>query len=437
MKFKLRTLAVIAIILLDLHAFPWHPQLRKRATENVSGETSIAVPGEAISQRSGLGQFYTEVVPSQKIVKITVRIALTVAQGVEKIDEAKQRWSSGVDQFWDSSNNGLMLEDPADGSSWNVDYAMVFTDNSSDAHILVDVPAGDGRANTLSFPETMGKRSAAHEFGHYMGFDDRYYDDGGPTSSYDHDIMAGGDDPSYAINSRHFQAAALAVEQLTGSKFTAIPSKLGGIGGDSFSDQGAVDAGAQIRSIMLRGEDRLDKIEWASDSQVEASHGGDGGSPITLNLSEDEFLVKAEFILTKSGDRVSYLKLTTNKGNSVEAGNTGNRDLRIIDAPEGKAIRGFSGRADEEIDSFGLIYGDPPANATYHAPELVYRKSAIFGGDGGLPVNFDDKIVANDILRTISVRYGERIDGLFWVTICSPSSILLKLKNKLFQIDFM
>lgn len=111
----------------------------------------------------------------------------------------------------------------------------------------------------------------------------------------------------------------------------------GGNGGDQFP------MNAPIKSIGLRGGKYVDQIQINGNS-----YGGSGGTKVpTITLSEGEFINKVDI---RSGSYIDYLKLTTNKGQTIEIGGGGGNASSI----HGKIVS-ISGRAAKYVDNLQFL----------------------------------------------------------------------------------
>lgn len=110
--------------------------------------------------------------------------------------------------------------------------------------------------------------------------------------------------------------------------------------------------------IFLRGGSRLDGITLSLTSGQNHTHGGTGGNPVELPLSEDEFWTQTKLCQGKRNGhtRIFYLQATTSAGNQLEAG-TATDECEDFRAPQGWQVIGFYGRDGDELDRLGFIYG--------------------------------------------------------------------------------
>eukprot|EP00644_Phytophthora_capsici_P001557 jgi/Phyca11/129077/e_gw1.81.192.1 len=114
---------------------------------------------------------------------------------------------------------------------------------------------------------------------------------------------------------------------------------------------------------MIRAGKRVDGVgiihQDSSGNPVTLLQGArdEGGTPQTLTLGPGEFIKTIE---AHTGDKdgrkgISYLKFTTNLGNSVSGG-TPTNDIGTETAEEGYQLGGFFGKSGDEIDSVAAIW---------------------------------------------------------------------------------
>lgn len=131
----------------------------------------------------------------------------------------------------------------------------------------------------------------------------------------------------------------------------------GGVGGAPFSFLEAFGRRLPER-ISIRSESRLDNIAFTYDGEV-LSAGGSGGSFKELGLADGEYVISMQLGRARrtviSTYRVSYIKLTTNLGNTLGCGVSGGEE-HTFTAPDGYAIVGVYGFSGDEIDRLGAIY---------------------------------------------------------------------------------
>lgn len=131
----------------------------------------------------------------------------------------------------------------------------------------------------------------------------------------------------------------------------------GGGGGTGFSFLTDMDNRFPDKVAISTGT-RLDRVEFTYEDTV-ASAGGTGGTYRSLDLADGEYITSMTVCKAKKSwtgtYRISYIKLTTNLGNTLEGG-TSNSSSYTFTAPDGYAIAGLQGCADSEVDRLGAIY---------------------------------------------------------------------------------
>ncbi|KAE9107010.1 hypothetical protein PF007_g13189 [Phytophthora fragariae] len=139
----------------------------------------------------------------------------------------------------------------------------------------------------------------------------------------------------------------------TSDEDVQLSEAFGGSGGVSFSDITLIEFGQTASSITISAKRRVTSIvlQVATPAELTLSHGGSSGTDHTLTLAEGEYVQSMEVHWARKGlsSRVFYLKLGTNKGNSVSAG-TATENNSTVTAPEGFQLSGFFGRAEGELN---------------------------------------------------------------------------------------
>ncbi|KAK3493519.1 Endonuclease/exonuclease/phosphatase [Neurospora crassa] len=136
--------------------------------------------------------------------------------------------------------------------------------------------------------------------------------------------------------------------------------------GNWFNDVSVLDSttgSIKTKKITFRGENRLDSVGLTVSSSsgqgtTELVHGGQGGSEVSLTLADGESWVKSELCQGQKSDKTRnfYIKATTSKGRTLEAGNR-TSDCKVFEAEEGWQVVGFLGESGDEVDLLGFIYG--------------------------------------------------------------------------------
>jgi hypothetical protein len=138
-----------------------------------------------------------------------------------------------------------------------------------------------------------------------------------------------------------------------------VSDRFGGEFGQSFNDLDILASleGAKVSSVTLGGGNRVDAVSLTLSSGQTVSHGGDGGTFMTLTLNAGEALTGATLCRgEKDGKfRIFYLEITTSAGRSVQAGKKTSDCVSPI-AGNGWEIVGFLGRSGDELDQVGFVY---------------------------------------------------------------------------------
>ncbi|KAH7108034.1 Endonuclease/exonuclease/phosphatase [Auriculariales sp. MPI-PUGE-AT-0066] len=145
----------------------------------------------------------------------------------------------------------------------------------------------------------------------------------------------------------------------TSSSSLVMGDSAGGPHGDVFSDLAAV-SGARMTSFTVRGGDRVDAVSYVVGGTT-LSHGGSGGTAVTLNVTGDP-IVSLKLCTGKKDDttRVFYLLATTKAGKTVQAGST-TSDCVTRSAPTTSwGLVGFWGRSGDEMDRLGPVWSATP-----------------------------------------------------------------------------
>ncbi|KAL6711322.1 hypothetical protein ACN47E_005853 [Coniothyrium glycines] len=115
---------------------------------------------------------------------------------------------------------------------------------------------------------------------------------------------------------------------------------------------------SKVSSITLRGANRVDAVSLSLSSGQSFTHGGSGGTTTTLTLATDETVVGATLCRgDKDGKtRIFYVELRTSASKKISTG-AKTSDCVDYSAGTGRSIIGFLGRAGDEIDQLGFVYG--------------------------------------------------------------------------------
>ncbi|KAF2199331.1 mannose-binding lectin [Delitschia confertaspora ATCC 74209] len=138
----------------------------------------------------------------------------------------------------------------------------------------------------------------------------------------------------------------------------------GGPHGDFFNDMPALDAVAApaVKSVTIRGANRVDAVSITLTNGQTFTHGGTGGTAYNLTLADGETVTEVELCqakyetATKSHTRIFFMSVKTSAGNTISAG-VRTEECVTRTAESGWGVVGFVGRSGDEVDRLGLIYG--------------------------------------------------------------------------------
>ncbi|KAL3476741.1 Endonuclease/exonuclease/phosphatase [Aspergillus californicus] len=113
-----------------------------------------------------------------------------------------------------------------------------------------------------------------------------------------------------------------------------------------------------LKKITLHGNARLDSISLTLSTGEIYTHGGTGGTLSELTLAEGESWTQTRLCQGQKDahTRIFYLAITTSAGNTLAAG-TETEDCTEYAADEGWGVLGVYGRAGDEVDRLGVVYG--------------------------------------------------------------------------------
>ncbi|GLB34592.1 putative jacalin-like lectin [Lyophyllum shimeji] len=153
------------------------------------------------------------------------------------------------------------------------------------------------------------------------------------------------------------------------SSAVRLADPVGGPHGDAFNDIPSIIASSaavpKITAITVRGANRVDGISYAvqhaNGTSTAVTHGGTGGTPVSLSLGPDEYVTQVQACSGKHNNttRVFFLSLVTNRGRTVQAGKT-TSECVVAGVPGDDAAGGkewglvaFWGREGDEMDRVG------------------------------------------------------------------------------------
>jgi hypothetical protein len=131
----------------------------------------------------------------------------------------------------------------------------------------------------------------------------------------------------------------------------------GGPHGTWFNDLPSMPSSPVLSKITLHGGSRIDNVAAMLSTGAAFSHGGTGGTAVSLTLASGEYWTSAYVCqgTYNSQTRIFYIKATTSNGNTVAAGKT-TSDCTAFTADDGYAIVGYLGQSGDEVDQLGFIY---------------------------------------------------------------------------------
>ncbi|RSM65500.1 endonuclease [Actinoplanes sp. ATCC 53533] len=141
----------------------------------------------------------------------------------------------------------------------------------------------------------------------------------------------------------------------------SLSDTFGGPHGTPFTDVAVVPAGQRVSQLRLRAGSRVDGLGLTMANGVSYDHGGQGGTPNTLNLGAGEHLTSVTLHTAQRNGhtRVFYARFGTDLGRTLAGGTTTSNTVTYT-APTGWQISGFHGRSGAEIDQLGVIYTPIP-----------------------------------------------------------------------------
>jgi hypothetical protein len=131
----------------------------------------------------------------------------------------------------------------------------------------------------------------------------------------------------------------------------------GGPHGDWFNDLPNIPSSPVVSNITFRGANRLDAVALTLSDSTSFSHGGTGGTEVSLTLGSGEYWTETKLCTGtyNSHTRNFYIKATTSAKNTLEAG-TSTSNCSTFTADDGFAVVGFMGQDGDEMDQLALIY---------------------------------------------------------------------------------
>ena len=119
----------------------------------------------------------------------------------------------------------------------------------------------------------------------------------------------------------------------------------------------SIPAAPKASTITFRGGSRLDSVALTLSNGQSFSHGGTGGTLVSLTLASDEFWVSSKICQGTKNDKLRIFSIlaTTSTARTLAAG-VATADCVTYTAPTGWQIVGYLGRDGDEIDRLAFIY---------------------------------------------------------------------------------
>ncbi|KAL4988175.1 Endonuclease/exonuclease/phosphatase [Aspergillus falconensis] len=132
----------------------------------------------------------------------------------------------------------------------------------------------------------------------------------------------------------------------------------GGPHGTWFNDLASLSSTTRLSSISIAGGNRLDSVTLTFANGTSITHGGTGGTAQTLTFADGEAWTTTKLCQGKYNDhtRIFYMHVTTDQGNELAVG-TETSECVTYEAESGWAVVGAWGRAGDEVDMLGVVYG--------------------------------------------------------------------------------
>lgn len=186
----------------------------------------------------------------------------------------------------------------------------------------------------------------------------------------------------------------------------------GGSGGDAFSM-------AVIKEVGLRSDKQIDQIQINN-----IPHGRNGGHDRgSMIMSGDEYINKVEL---RHGQYIDKLKLTTNKGNTVEGGGNGGDEAKL----ENIRVMAIGGRSGRLVDNLRIMYIEN------YQPSMIEAKNQGFIIAYSAPFEEFEEYTES-IYKTadsyekvtehmLSQTYKASVEGEYYVKVAASTEIAIK-----------
>ncbi|KAH7109980.1 endonuclease/exonuclease/phosphatase family protein [Dactylonectria macrodidyma] len=131
----------------------------------------------------------------------------------------------------------------------------------------------------------------------------------------------------------------------------------GGPHGTWFNDLSSLPTSPKTSVITFRGASRLDSVALTLTSGTTLTHGGTGGTKVSLTLGSSEYWTSAKLCQGEYSGKTRnfYILATTSSGRTLSSG-TETSDCSTFTAPDGWQIVGYMGQDGDEMDQLAFIY---------------------------------------------------------------------------------
>lgn len=125
-----------------------------------------------------------------------------------------------------------------------------------------------------------------------------------------------------------------------------------------FNDLPSLPTSPKLSTVTVKGGNRLDSVSFKLTSGATFTHGGTGGTAASLTLASGESITSAKLCWDEYNGQTRnfYVLFTTSTGRTVTTGKT-TANCATATAPSGFGIVGMYGRAGDEVDELGWVYG--------------------------------------------------------------------------------
>jgi hypothetical protein len=193
---------------------------------------------------------------------------------------------------------------------------------------------------------------------------------------------------------------------------TSIAGPSGGFGGNDFSDAASIADGVDVAALEVRAGAVIDAVMFvyrhgSTDVGTER-HGGDGGSPLRLELHAGEQITRLRGtygFFPGFGYVVHSIVVDTNqRENALRAGGSPAGAAFVYEAGPGREIAGLTGASGTLVDALGVI-----TRSRSQPGAAAHFRLGPSGGDGGQGFNGESEIGRSpDVHLARIVVHGDR-----------------------------